>query len=119
MPAVSLTYSYPGRLRAEVRQAGDHYESLMRGVIGCGKVALDGGNEMPNQLVRKLLVEEIERIVADAGAQRRIVKAGRHAPYLLRAYPSCGLTADQVVTEIGAAAACAGVPVELARPESV
>ena len=72
---------------------------------------------MQSQLIQQLLVEEIRRIVADAIPNSRIVRAGRHAPDLLRAYPNCGLTIDDVVTEIGAAAACAGVPVELSRPE--
>ena len=74
---------------------------------------------MHSQIVQSLLVEEIRRIVADAITERRIVKTGRHAPDLLRAYPNCGLDSDQVVNEIGAAAACAGVPVELSRPEQV
>lgn len=74
---------------------------------------------MQSQLVRSLVVEEIRRIVADAITDRRIVKTDRHVSDLLRAYPNCGLTIDEVVTEIGAAAACAGVPVELSRPEPV
>ena len=69
------------------------------------------------RLVQGLLFEEVERIVADASGDGRIVKAGRHASILLRAYPNCGLSAADVVNEIGAVAACAGVPVELSRPE--
>ena len=72
---------------------------------------------MQSQLIHRLLVEEIERIVAEARIDRRVVKAGRHAPDLLRAYAACGLSADQMVNEIGAVAACAGVPVELSRPD--
>ena len=74
---------------------------------------------MQSQILQTLVVEEIRRIVADAIRQGRIVKTGRHAPELLRAYPNCGLTVDQIVNELGAAAACAGVPVELSRHEPV
>ena len=74
---------------------------------------------MDQYLVQRLLVEEIERVVVEARKDRRIINAGRYAPSLLRVYPNCGMTAGQIINEIGAVAACAGVPVELSRPESL
>jgi len=72
---------------------------------------------MNQHLVQRLLIEEIERAVCEARKDRRIIHAGRYAPSLMLTYPNCGMTASEVVNEIGAVAACAGVPVELSRPE--
>ena len=74
---------------------------------------------MQRKIVQSRVVEEIRHIVANAIRDGRIVKTGRHAPDVLRAYPNCGLTVDEVINEIGAAAACAGVAVEFSRPEHV
>lgn len=68
-------------------------------------------------LVQFGIREEIERLVGEAFAEGRIVHAGRNAKRILDAFPNCGLGLDIVMNEIGAAAAGAGVPVELSRAE--
>ena len=70
------------------------------------------------QLVQGLVSEEIGRIVEEASRERRILKAGPHAFSLQQVYPNCGLSAAELVNEIAASAACAGVPVELSRAEA-
>ncbi len=77
---------------------------------------------MPNpdhRLVRILVSEEIERIVAEASHERRVLlRAGEHAFRLSKAYPNSGLTGRQLVDGIVKVAAAAGVPVEITRPAS-
>ena len=77
---------------------------------------------MPNpdhRLVRILVSEEIERIVAEASHERRVLlRAGEHAFRLAKAYPNSGLTGRQLVDGIIKVAAAAGVPVEITGPVS-
>lgn len=68
------------------------------------------------RLTHSLLIAEIERIVADAARSGEIVRAGEHAAALLGAHPDCAMSGTELVDEIIAAAAGAGVPVEMSLP---
>ena len=69
------------------------------------------------RLVQILVSEEIERIVAEASQERRLLlRAGEHAFRLAKAYPNSGMSARQLVDGIVAVAAAAGVPVEISGP---
>jgi late competence protein required for DNA uptake (superfamily II DNA/RNA helicase) len=72
----------------------------------------------PNhQLVQGLVSEEIRRIVADAIQGRgTCLRAARCASLIARAFPNCGLTADQIANEIIEAAIHAGINVEISKP---
>jgi len=67
-------------------------------------------------IVKSLLLEEIERIVAEAKQANDPVSAGYHAGHLLRAYPQSGLSLGRIINEITAMAAASKVPVENSRP---
>ena len=69
------------------------------------------------QIVKSLLLEEIERIIAEAKQANDVVRAGYHAGQLLRAYPQSGFSLSRIINEITAVAAAAKVPVEISRPE--
>ena len=69
------------------------------------------------QLAWRLLMVEIERIVAEAQGGDRIVRAGYHAGQILRRFPASGFSRGRIINEITAAAATAGLPVEISRDE--
>ncbi len=70
-----------------------------------------------HQNLQGLVSEEIRRVVADAIQGRgACLPAGRRASLIARAFPTCGLTADQIANEIVAAAICARVNVEISKP---
>jgi len=69
------------------------------------------------QILKSLLLEEIERIVADAKDAHSVVLVGYHAGHLLRTYPETGFTRDRIVHEITTIAAMAKVPIESNRAE--
>jgi hypothetical protein len=69
------------------------------------------------QLQRDLLIEEIRRIVADAGAAGETLHTDDHATKLFDAYPAAGFSIGRIVDELTLAAGRARVPVEIARPE--
>jgi hypothetical protein len=77
------------------------------------------GYRMAAGIVKTLLLEEIERIIADARKANDVVRAGYHAGQLLRAYPQAGLTLSRIIDEITAAAAMAKVPVEISPAEEL
>lgn len=66
-------------------------------------------------IARKLLGEEIERIVLEAQARGVVVRTGPHAADLLRQFPQAGYSLGRIIDEIASAAAVLGVPVELSR----
>ena len=68
-----------------------------------------------HRIVQSLVREEIEHIVSRAARGRGFLRAGEHAYRIAKAYPNCGLTGEQVVNEIIATAATAGVAVEMSR----
>jgi hypothetical protein len=68
------------------------------------------------QIVKSLLQEEIERIIAEAKQANDVVRAGYHAGQL-GAYPQSGFSLGRITNEIAAMAAAAKVPVEISRPE--
>jgi hypothetical protein len=67
-------------------------------------------------LVDNLVREEISRIISLASRGRGFLRAGEHAYNLAKAYPNSGLTGEELVDAIIAAAASAGVAVEMNRP---
>jgi predicted TIM-barrel fold metal-dependent hydrolase len=69
------------------------------------------------RLVRILLAEEIERIVRQSASDGHLLRTGGHAAALASAYPNSGMTLEQLIREIAAAAAKLGIPVEICRPE--
>jgi hypothetical protein len=73
-------------------------------------------HKLPEQLVSIIVREEIERIVSEAVRTSSIVRAGEHAYRLARRFPSSGLNDAELVNEIVAAAATAGVAVEIYQP---
>lgn len=86
----------------------------------CSAMVARGEHGMRNpdhRLVQILVSEEIERIVAEASHERRLLlRAGEHAFRLSQAYPNSGLSGRQLVDGIIAVAAAAGVPVEISGP---
>ena len=66
---------------------------------------------------RRLLLREIERIVADARAKGSILRTADHAARLFATYGSANFSIGKIVDELVAAAAVAKVPVEIARPD--
>ena len=69
------------------------------------------------QKVQGLVSEEIRRVVADAiQSGGTCLPAGRCANLIARAFPNCGLTADQIANEIIEAAIHAGINVEISKP---
>ncbi|HWT32050.1 MAG TPA: hypothetical protein VN240_13630 [Propylenella sp.] len=71
-----------------------------------------------HRLVRILVKEEIEHIVDRASRGRGFLRAGEHAYRIIKAYPNCGMTGTEVVNEIIATAAAAGVAVEMSRVQA-
>ena len=69
-----------------------------------------------HRLVRALVREEIEHVVARAARGSGFLRAGEHAYRIMKAYPNCGMTGAEVVNEIVATSASAGVAVEIAKP---
>jgi hypothetical protein len=69
-----------------------------------------------HQLITILMREEIERIVSQAGRGSGFIRAGEYAFRLLKQFPNSGMTGEEVVNEIVAAAANAGVAVEISQP---
>jgi hypothetical protein len=69
-----------------------------------------------HELLHILIGEEIDYIVGNAARGRGFLRAGEHAYRIAKAYPNCGLTGRELVDQIAAAAAKAGVAVELNRP---
>jgi hypothetical protein len=70
-----------------------------------------------HQLITILVREEIERIVSQAARGSGFIRAGEHAYRLLKQFPNPGMTGDEVVNEIVAAAANAGIAVEISQPQ--
>jgi hypothetical protein len=70
-----------------------------------------------HRLVQILVREEVEAIVLRAARGAGFLRAGEHAYRILKTYPNCGMTGSEVVNEIVAAAATAGVAVEISQPE--
>jgi hypothetical protein len=71
------------------------------------------------RLVQILIREEIEHIVSRASRGTGFLRAGEHAYQLLKAYPNCGMTGEEMVNEIVAAAATSGIAIEISRPRDV
>jgi hypothetical protein len=67
-------------------------------------------------LVLQLVTEEIRRSIAEAIEDQECVQSGPLARSIARAYPNCGLSADEISAEIARAASKAGLAVELTRP---
>ena len=72
-----------------------------------------------HRLVHILVREEIEHIVSRASLGMGFLRAGEHAYRILKQYPNCGMSGEEVVNEIITAAAASGVAVEMSRPTSV
>ena len=72
-----------------------------------------------HRIARTLVREEIEHIVSRAARGRGFLRAGEHAYRIMKQYPNCGMSGEEVVNEIIAAAAASGVAVEMSRPHSV
>jgi hypothetical protein len=70
-----------------------------------------------HQLIKILMTEEIERIVSQAARGSGFIRAGELAYRLLKQFPNAGMTGEEVVNEIVAAAANAGVAVEISQPQ--
>ena len=68
-------------------------------------------------VARRLLLEAIPQIVASAQADGGMLRIAEHAAMLFAAYPAANLSMGRIVDELVAAAAAAGVPVEISRPE--
>lgn len=64
-------------------------------------------------LIETLVSEEIRRIVADEITGGSFVSASAAAAEILRVYPTCGLTKQQIADRIILAASAAGVPVQI------
>ena len=71
------------------------------------------------RLVRSLVSEEIRRLVADFTEHRGCLQAGRYAAQIARAYPSSGMSSDQIADDIIEAAVRARIVVEMSRPEKL
>lgn len=71
----------------------------------------------PKAVARRLLKEEVERIVADVLANGRTLVTGRHAASLFAAYPDANFSVGRIVDELVAEAARAKVPVQITRPD--
>jgi hypothetical protein len=57
--------------------------------------------------------EDIGHTVARAAKGSGFLRAGEHAYRIAKAYPNCGMTNAEIVNEIIAACAAAGVAVEI------
>ena len=65
---------------------------------------------------RRLLLEEVGRIVADAKTAGSTIRAGYHAGMLAAAYPEV-FSIGRIVDELVLAATKEGVAIEMSRPE--
>ncbi len=63
--------------------------------------------------VRRLLFEEIERIVTEAAVSGSVIRAGYHAGMLAAAYPDTGLSLRRIIEELVKAGDAAKVIVEI------
>ena len=70
-----------------------------------------------SSFIRRLIDEEIRRVVADAIEDGVILSAPATAATILRSYPHCGMTERLIADRIMLAAADAGVAVELGAPK--
>ena len=68
-----------------------------------------------SELVRILLAEEIDRIVADAASSAEMVDVGRCVERLGNAFPNSGMSEDEITNRLAMAAVSAGLAVELNR----
>jgi hypothetical protein len=66
-----------------------------------------------SSVIRRLIDEELRRVVADAIEDGVILSAPATAATILRSYPHCGMTERLIADRIMLAAADAGVAVEL------
>jgi hypothetical protein len=69
-----------------------------------------------HQLIGILIQEEIEHIVSHAARGAAFIRAGEHAYRIMKQFPNSGMTGEEVVNAIIAAAAKAGVAVEMSQP---
>ncbi len=67
-------------------------------------------------LLHILVREEIERIVDGAARRQGFLRAGEHAYRLSKQFPNSGISASELVNQIVAEAARAGVAVEIFQP---
>lgn len=72
-----------------------------------------------HELLRILIAEEIDEAVARAARGSGFLRAGECAYRIAKSYPNCGMTGTELVNEISAAAARAGVAVEIYPPASI
>jgi hypothetical protein len=70
---------------------------------------------LDHQLIQILINEEIARIIAEAACASCGIRAGEDAYRLMRQFPNSGMTAEDMTTAIIAAAANAGVAVDMAQ----
>lgn len=68
--------------------------------------------------MRRLLLEEIERIVADTARAGTILRTGEIAARLAEIYPGTNFSIGRIIDEIIASATVAKVAVEISRPDS-
>ena len=78
----------------------------------------DGRVRNPDhRFVQTLVSEEIERIVAEASVEGRLLlRAGDHAARLANAYPNSGMTTRELINGIIAVASKAGLAVDMGPP---
>src|SRR3954466_3972291 len=67
------------------------------------------------RLTQMLVAEEIERVVTDAVRDRQLLRSGQLAHRLRNTYPNSGMSGEELVNQVIAAAAKEGVPVEMSR----
>ena len=68
-----------------------------------------------HSIVHVLVSEEIERIISEASKDGGLVRAGQMARLLTQTYPNSGFEHGDLVDQIIAAAARAGVAVEMSQ----
>ncbi len=76
----------------------------------------EGHMRPQDRIINTPVEQEIHRIVARAARGVSFMRAGEHAYRLAKAYPNCGLSGRELVNAIVAAAAAAGVAVEIGQP---
>ncbi len=69
------------------------------------------------RLVRGMVREDIGQAVARAAKGSGFLRAGEHAYRIAKTYPNSGMTNAEIVNEIIAACAAAGVAVEIYEPK--
>ena len=75
------------------------------------------GSDETEAAARRLLRFEIGRVITEAQSAGSIVRAGHTASQLLRSYPTAGFSLGHILDEVIAAAAAAGIPVDMSRSE--